>query len=321
MVTVNKLVAMLQYMRPAYSFTEHMFCREYLEPVFGLPDVHGNYVKIVGDNPTICFTAHTDTVHRGPGGIQTIKLDGDIVSTVDGNCLGADCTTGLWLMLYMIDAGVEGVYVAHAAEEIGGIGSTALVADNPPWLDYIQACISFDRYGETSIITHQSAGRTASDNFARSLATVLDLPMRPDQYGTYTDSYEYADVVSECTNISVGYNHQHTSSETQDLHFVQVLAERLVAADWSRLVIERDPSVPERWGHTSYMPYSPYTRQDADSNEVEAMERLLIDRPGQLAALLVEYGFTVETTCEELGLDYLDVQNYLGDDEYNYYCH
>ena len=41
-VTKQKLVSMLQYMRPAYSITEKLFCDKYLLPVFGEPDAHGN---------------------------------------------------------------------------------------------------------------------------------------------------------------------------------------------------------------------------------------------------------------------------------------
>lgn len=305
MTTMSKLVSMLQTMRPAYSQTERLFNELYLEPVYGQPDEHGNYIKVIGDAPRIVFTAHTDTVHRVEG-IQKLKIEKDIVTTVDGSCLGADCTTGLWLQLCMIEAGVEGVYVAHAAEEIGGVGSAALVADNPYWLADIDACISFDRFGTESVITHQSGGRTASDEFAKSLALTLELPLKPDPWGTYTDSLEYAGVVPECTNISVGYYDQHTKKESQDLQFAQILAERLCKADWSALTISRDPTYIEQdkdlqWGYRS---------GDQEDEEVEALERLVLDRPGLMAQLLFEYGFTLEALCDELSLSYTDLAYY-----------
>ena len=128
--TRHTLISMLQTMRPAYSLAEQRFCETYLEPVFGKPDTHGNYILSVGVDPNIAFTAHTDTVHRQEG-IQTLSVEDNFITTMTGSCLGADCTTGLWLMLGMIEAGIEGVYIAHAAEEIGGIGSSSLVADNP----------------------------------------------------------------------------------------------------------------------------------------------------------------------------------------------
>lgn len=314
MTTIHTLVNWLQHMRPAYSQTERLFCERYLEPIFGKPDVHGNYIKVIGDRPNIAFTAHTDTVHKFEG-IQTLTIEDDIVTTMNGSCLGADCTTGLWLMAGMIEAGVEGVYVAHAAEEIGGIGSTKLVADRPAWLIEIDAVISFDRFGTNSVITHQGGRRTASDTFAISLADALDLSFKPDNYGTYTDSLEYADVVPECTNISVGYYDQHTSSESQDLYFAQVLLERLIAARWDTLAISRDPT------HLETLTYVERGSEltTGDKQDIEALEKMLIDRPEMVAELLFEYGFTVGGLCEELGLGYSDLDYYTGSPSLNHY--
>ena len=261
--TKNKLVSMLQYMRPAYSITEKLFCEKYLEPVFGPPDVHGNYVKIVcGDNtkwadyPTLAFTAHTDTVHNAEG-IQLLDITNDMVTTMTGNCLGADCTTGLWLLLGMIERGVEGVYIAHAA---------------------------------------------------KSFALALDLPnLHADTKGSYTDSQEYAHIVPECTNISVGYYDQHSKMESQDLLFSSMLLEKLCEADWSALDIVRDPTLGN---HYDDRLWEPTELDDEEQNEVDALTRLMMDRPRSMGQLLFEYGFTVESICEELNLDYREQCDY-----------
>lgn len=313
-VTKQKLVSMLQYMRPAYSLTEKIFCDKYLLPVFGEPDAHGNYTKIVGKRPNIAFTAHTDTVHRSEG-IQTLKIEDDVATTMTGSCLGADCTTGLWLMLGMISEGVEGVYVAHAAEEIGGVGSTALVADSPAWLNEIDIVISFDRFGQNSIITHQGGMRTASDIFATSLAAALDMPsLKADTTGTYTDSVEYSGVVPECTNISVGYLNQHTIRESQDLRFAELLLERLIEARWDTLAVSRDPSVVDRYYDEEWGPYVSTT----DALEVASLERLIMDRPSEMAELLFEYGMTLDGLCDELQLEYSDKAFYADVPVYKY---
>jgi hypothetical protein len=298
-VDTKLLISMLQWMRPAYSDTEKDFCRTYLQPVFGDPDHHGNYIKVIGKRPAVAYTAHTDTVHKVEG-VQTLTIEDDFVTSMTGSCLGADCTTGIWLMLGMIEAGVEGVYVAHAAEEIGGVGSTALVKDNPPWLDDIAACISFDRYGTESIITHQGGSRTASDEFAASLALALDMPfLKPDTGGTYTDSLEYAHIVSECTNLSVGYYNQHSIGESQDLLYSEMLLERLIEADWSLLVYVRDPSVPT--AASDYLS-SLYT-EDEEEVELCAIDDLIFNYPQRVAQLLLGYGFTAENLAEEMGVE------------------
>jgi len=301
-VNRQTLVAMLRHMRPAYSVAEEAFCNEYLYPVFGKPDEHGNYIHVIGDQPDIMFTAHTDTVHK-IGGLQEVVIENSFATAPNSNCLGADCTTGLWLMLGMIEAGVEGVYVAHAAEEIGGIGSTNLVKDRPTWLNYIDICISFDRFGTNSIITHQSYMRTASDVFANSLSAVLGMrSMQPDTNGLYTDSYEYAEVVAECTNISVGYYSQHTSKESQDLYFAETLLERLCKADWSLLDVSRDPTLPDVLHERSMARYDNYAYEDSEE-DLLAIKRLMVDRPESVAGLLLEYGLNAEAMLDEMGID------------------
>jgi hypothetical protein len=295
------LTSMLRHMRPAYSVAEQAFCNEYLYPVFGVPDKHGNYIHIVGDQPDIMFTAHTDTVHK-VGGLQEVVIENSFVTAPKSNCLGADCTTGIWLMLGMIEAGIEGVYVAHAAEEVGGIGSSSLVKDKPTWLNYIDICISFDRYGTDSIITHQSYMRTASDVFASSLSAALGMrSMKPDTNGLYTDSFEYAEVVAECTNISVGYYDQHTRKESQDLYFAETLLERLCKADWSLLDVSRDPTLPDVIHERSMARYDNYYEDSEE--ELLAIKRLLMDRGESVAKLLLEYGLTAEAILDEIAVD------------------
>jgi hypothetical protein len=159
-MTDRNYIDMLTYMRPEGSKYQRKFCNRYLMPVFGQPDKHGNYTHIVGDKPRIAFMAHHDTVHSKTGR-QTVTIDGDYAKATT-DCLGADCTSGIYIMLCMIEAGIEGVYVVHAAEEVGCVGSKGLVSDFPAWIDHVDAAISFDRKGYDSIITHQMGLRSCS---------------------------------------------------------------------------------------------------------------------------------------------------------------
>jgi len=320
------LIEMLRYKRPQGSTTQNEFCERFLEPHFGLPDRDGNYVLRIGDNPTICFASHHDTVHKTEG-LQQLVVTNNIVSVADptiSSCLGADCTTGVWLMLGMIEQGIEGVYVVHAAEEIGCIGSSALVKSNPYWLSHIDAVISFDRYGDNSVITHQMGIRTASDAFSKSFATALDLPqLVSDKHGSYTDSNEYANVVPECTNISVGYYGQHTVNETQDLEYADLLMYALTQADWSKLVISRDPSLYEThyddddwwsksWGRLSTNSTYNDNRvsEPLDDHDMESLISLVTDNPSAVAELLSKLGFSPDLLIDEANIDY---GNYLND--------
>jgi hypothetical protein len=116
---------------------------------------------------------------------------------------------------------------------------------------------------------------------------------------------EYAEIVSECTNISVGYYQQHTSKETQDVFFALDLLEKLKEADWGRLEIEREPTPLNIWNE----PEEP----DMDAKEmmeIEAIERLINDHPKRLAEMLFELNLDVEILIEHLDLDYFKVDQY-----------
>jgi hypothetical protein len=164
-------------------------------------------------------------------------------------CLGADDTTGVWLMLEMIRAGVPGLYIFHRGEELGCVGSSHIARRTPELLDGIRYAISLDRRGTDSVVTHQCGRRTASDVFAWSLIDALELHdygAAPDPSGVYTDSESYAGLVPECTNISVGYENQHSSRESQDLVFAEDLRDRLVGFDESLLLCDREV-IDDEW--------------------------------------------------------------------------
>jgi len=301
---MHSLIEMLKYRRPQGSKTQSKFCKRYLEPVFGKADSNGNYVLTIGDSPNVMFTAHHDTVHTKDG-FQIVSVSGDIVTTQDkdSSCLGADCTTGIWLILGMIENNISGLYVIFAAEESGCIGSRAMANENPDYLDGIQACISFDRKGQESIVTHQMGLRTASDAFAVSLSQALNMPcLRPDPTGVYTDSESLAHIIPECTNVSVGYLAQHTKQESQDLFFADSLLESLIKADWQSLVIERNPMDYDNEDSLYWHGFDRgITRKGSD--HLSELSNLCFDYPDEIAMILDSYGITPDDLYQELGLN------------------
>jgi len=305
----HKLIEMLAYKRPQGSDTQKDFCIEYLHPVFGKPDRDGNYIKSIGTKPNIAFTAHHDTVHMDDG-IQVVVVQNDIAklsANSTSNCLGADCTTGIWLILEMIRNKIPGLYLIHSGEEIGCVGSKALVKRNPKWLNNLDAVISFDRKGTKDIITHQMDHRTCSDAFADSLSRALGMGHEPDPTGFFTDSNEYAYKVKECTNLSVGYYSQHSKAETQDLFYANSLLNALLTADWGSLVFARDPSVVEyAYENTSASGRNWYDRgpaiyQDYIASDWDELTELVAEYPSQVANILKTYGLTIDDIIDEIG--------------------
>ena len=121
---INTLGKMMQTMRPSNTKTLYNFIDDYILPLGATMDHAGNAIIRVGDSKVL-WSSHTDTVHR-VSGQQRVVVNGDMLKLGHGsfsNCLGADCTTGVWIMREMILNNVAGLYIFHDSEEIGGIGS------------------------------------------------------------------------------------------------------------------------------------------------------------------------------------------------------
>lgn len=298
----RRIMEMFTYMRPAGSDTERAFVDRFLIPLGFRRDEHRNLVLQIGDDPTILWSSHMDTVHFEEGR-QTLHYDGTMLSlsrkAANGrsSCLGADDTAGMWLMTEMVRAGVPGLYIIHHAEEIGGHGSGDLADKNPERLAGIAAAIAFDRAGYDSVITHQGS-RGASDAFARSLAGILGGGFKPDSGGIFTDTANYTDLIGECTNISVGYFKAHRSSEYQDVGFLIALRDRLLAADFSTLVFERMPGEVDLTSR-SYGGYGRYRYTGEDTWKPPVKTR----RYETVADLIGEYPEVVEAILEAYGVN------------------
>jgi hypothetical protein len=249
---IAELVTMLAYCRPDGSKAEKRFIREYISTLDVRVDAAGNLYKQVGES-NVLWSSHTDTVHW-QGGKQKVHISAEGIVTLDdkrSSCLGADCTTGVWLMRQMIKAGVPGLYIFHRAEEIGAHGSNHIANKTPELIDRCRYAIAFDRKGYSDVITHQG-GRCCSDLFANSLADELNrngplMSYRKDDTGMFTDTANYTDIIGECTNISVGYFMQHSKKESQDLVFAETLLASLLQFDESNLVESRKAGELERF--------------------------------------------------------------------------
>lgn len=240
------LKEMLTYRRPHRSRSERKFINRFIRPVGVEEDAFGNLIARVGDDQRMMFACHTDTVDKRSGRKRVFSAtDGTLATDSSEDCLGADDTTGVWLMLNLIERGVPGLYVFHRAEEIGCLGSRWIAENTPELVEGVQWCLSLDRMGYGSIVTHQCATRTASDAFADSLAMQMGLGGYADDGGVFTDSLEYAHLIPECTNISVGYDKQHSSRETQDFGYALAVLKALSLLDYDYLVVDREAGWPE----------------------------------------------------------------------------
>lgn len=268
-----KYYDMMQYARPAGSKKERRFIKRFIDSVEGMEaDAYGNRYIVIGENPTTMFSSHTDTVHRQQG-TQKLQLDEDmgLLHVIKNDCLGADDGTGIFIMLNMIDAGVNGLYVFHREEECGGGGGIYFEANMIKHWPEVKHCIAFDRKGYSSVITHQMGLRTASEEFANALCLELGVSWKPDDTGSFTDSESYSETISECTNVSVGYFNQHTPQEYQDVFFMEELIGKLINIDWGTLPACRDPNILEYddWGQNLWPKKDEYATVTGAANRVD----------------------------------------------------
>jgi len=219
-------------------------------------DAHGNLFIKIGESD-VMFTSHLDTA-TSANTLVNHKIENNIIKTDGTTILGADDKAGVTIMLHMIENNIPGLYYFFLGEEVGCIGSKALSTElKKAKIEGINKVISFDRRGTDSIITYQSSRRCCSDKFGDALAEQLNLAdstfkYEKDTTGILTDSIQFVSIYPECTNISVGYQSEHTFSESQDIEHLTKLAEACLKVNWNELPVERDPSTTEYKPYTSY---------------------------------------------------------------------
>lgn len=310
---IYEIALMLQTRRPAFSNTEEAFIEDYLEPLGVERDDYGNVIKRIGDNPKVMWSSHTDSVHKYDG-YQAVKIKGQYAMLNDGssNCLGADDVSGVWLMMEMIRAGKEGLYVFHRCEERGGKGSAYIAANTPELLQGIKCVIALDRRGTRDVITHQSGGRCCSDLFGDSLGQAIGMKHKRCDGGVFTDSANYTDLVGECTNLSVGYEMEHSKNEKTDLAFLVNMSKALIALNYDELAYSRQPGEldPEEyiWSNKKYGGrYSEYYEDDyakyctRDYTASIVFEEPKKEEPKKEEVVEEESAWTLEEYCVTYG--------------------
>lgn len=290
------LLEILSWARPHKSECERRFAREFLDTVPGMQqDSFGNRWLDIGSEPVALWSCHIDTV-AAKGGHQLLDYSPatGIVKLANGKAgmsLGADDGAGVWIMLQMIQAKRPGRYIFHRGEEVGCLGSRHILRHSRGLLQGIQMAVAFDRKGFHDIITWQSSGKTASDEFAWSLAAQLGkvdgLRFEPDPTGIFTDTDTYAGVIAECSNLSVGYEGNHGPRETLNVDHCHRLLEAMLRLDTKDLTVAREPGDS---GLDHYGMQSSYTREpDGDFEDIlEAVRR----HPSAAATILQDLGLT-----------------------------
>ena len=248
-----RLHSILQYCRPHGSSGVSDLVRDvfagYDYEIFNSPSGEPLALIIEVDPhlTSTLFSSHLDTVHA-KAGRQQVFWDEDLAlfyKEDEAGCLGADDGAGVWLMLNMVDAGVPGHYFFHYGEERGGVGSRGMSSYHSRYLSRFQRAIAFDRRGTGDVITHQAAGRCCSDEFAVALSSALNkfdgMRYKPCSGGIFTDTANYIYEIGECTNLSCGYQDEHSKDEVLDFEHLSAMRLACINLSWEDLPSVRAP--------------------------------------------------------------------------------
>lgn len=289
-------------------------------------DEFGNKFIIVGEDPTTLFTCHLDTASSTVTNVIH-KFDGDFIKTSGSSILGADDKAGCVILLKMIERGIKGIYYFFLGEERGCVGSRKLAnkhRSNP--IPNIQKVVSFDRRGTDSVITHQLGGRCCSEEFGEALAHQLNINGKNFKYmtdptGIYTDSAQFTEIYSECTNISVGYYDEHSHHEKQNIDHLERLSEAVLKVSWEELPIKRDPKSNDYDDYEDYPYYggSYYTKKQSvsetksyqsafESNPYQRKTVFFIDPIYNYRSSVTFNGYSNKITEMELSPDRLQLE-------------
>jgi hypothetical protein len=205
--------------------------------------------------PLVCV--HTDIVGGVPPTAKQIVKTGSTLSVKgEAKVLGADDRAGVYIALNLLHR-KDFNFAFFAKEEVGCKGSTqfALLEDL-----YDYSCfIGLDRASRNG---KQNAATYGFDN-----DELLDLFVYPESMGSLCDASllsSYSDIA--CINLSVGYDHEHSSKEILDvslmLETLQVMKE-LVVPD--KIYNYEEQPYSSRWASSSYDYKSPFSKKSYEA--------------------------------------------------------
>ena len=187
------------------------------------------YVKSGDNEDKPLLTSHLDTVddhskNRDILRAKDIINDNGVLSVspfVD-KVLGGDDRAGVYIMLELMKKDLSNSYdyIFFCDEEIGGLGSSYYSKTFTPELEQYTCFISLDRRGKNDVATY------GYDN--TDLIQVFEDRGYKEAFGSYTDCVECSEESKiACVNLSVGYDNEHTSRETQDITIIDKVIELL----------------------------------------------------------------------------------------------
>ena len=93
--------------------------------------------------------------------------------------------------------------------------------------------------------------------------------MWPDSTGIFTDTANYTDFIGECTNVSCGYDAEHSDSETLNVTFLSELRDAVIKVEWETLPTDRQPGEEEDPAYNAWGGYGSLSRSSYALDDLE----------------------------------------------------
>lgn len=163
-----------------------------------------DYIYAIGDIP-IALVAHMDTVFPKPPREIYYDREKSIMWSPTG--LGADDRAGIFSIIKILQDGYKPTLLFCADEEKGALGAEQLVKDHPQPKEELRFLIELDRCGTNDCVFYDCG----NDGFVKYIENFGFI----EDWGTFSDISEICPAWGIAgVNLSVGYDREHTTSET-----------------------------------------------------------------------------------------------------------
>lgn len=162
------------------------------------------YLYAVGDIP-IALVAHMDTVFKSPP--QHIYYDENqgVIWSPEG--LGADDRAGVFMILKILQTELRPTIIFTTDEEIGAVGAEKMVKSAPHPFSELRYIVQLDRRGTADCVFYD-CNNVDFIRYVESFGFI-------ENFGSFSDISEICPAWGIAgVNLSVGYEDEHTVSET-----------------------------------------------------------------------------------------------------------
>lgn len=161
------------------------------------------YIVAIGDIP-IALVAHMDTVYQFP--VTNLYYDQRKGVFWSPEGLGADDRAGIFAIIQIIKSGFRPSIILTTDEEKGGLGASALAEKECP-IPNLKYMIQLDRRGTNDCVFY--------DCYNPSFIKYIEEFGFIEKWGSFSDISFLMPAWRICgTNLSVGYEDEHSVSET-----------------------------------------------------------------------------------------------------------